>query len=190
MQQCCAARLGLRLEIILKYINTLKEGDRGTETYLCKKKSQGISKTGKAFENGMNYASTLIHEFNHSFVNPLYKAHAEQLTPIGEKLLKLSYRAMNSQAYKNDITIVNESIVRAAVIIYMQENGFTAEQVKAEMYDQIGCSFHWMPELVSTMRNYAKHRKRYKTLGDYYPEIAKCLSKYLKEETERIEHPL
>lgn len=35
----------------MKYINTLKEGDRGTETYLVKKKSQGISKTGKAFES-------------------------------------------------------------------------------------------------------------------------------------------
>ena len=35
----------------MKYINTLNEGDRGTETYLCKKKSQGISKTGKAFES-------------------------------------------------------------------------------------------------------------------------------------------
>ena len=35
----------------MKYINTLREGDRGTETYLVKKKTQGISKTGKAFES-------------------------------------------------------------------------------------------------------------------------------------------
>lgn len=146
--------------------------------------------TGKAYENGLDYASTLIHEFNHSFVNPLYETHAEQLAPIGEKLLNLSYRGMNSQAYRNIITVINESVVRAAVIIYMQENGFTAEQVKAEMYDQIGCAFNWMPELVSTLQDYTKHRNRYKTLADYYPEIVKCLSKYLKEETKRIEKPL
>lgn len=35
----------------MKYINTLREGDQGTETYLCKKKTQGVSKTGKAFES-------------------------------------------------------------------------------------------------------------------------------------------
>ena len=35
----------------MKYINTIKEGDRGTETYLVKKKTQGLSKTGKAFES-------------------------------------------------------------------------------------------------------------------------------------------
>lgn len=146
--------------------------------------------TGKAFENGLDYASTLIHEFNHSFVNPLFETNATQLEPIGEKLLKLSYRGMYSQAYRNSITIINESIVRAAVIIYMEENGFTAEQVKAEMYDQIGCAFQWMPELVTALHDYAKHRKRYNTLADYYPEIVKCLSKYLKKEKERIEHPL
>ena len=143
-------------------------------------------KTGKAYENGLDYASTLIHEFNHSFVNPLYDAYADELAPIGEKLLKMSYRAMYSQAYRNAITIINESIVRAAVIIYMQENGFTTEQVRAEMDDQIGCAFHWMPELVSTMRYYTKHRNRYKTLGDYYPQIMKCLKKYNESETKRI----
>lgn len=35
----------------MKYINTLKEGDRGTETYLVKKRTMGVSKTGKAFES-------------------------------------------------------------------------------------------------------------------------------------------
>ena len=146
--------------------------------------------TGKAFENGMDYASTLIHEFNHSFVNPLFGANANQLEPIGEKLLKLSYRGMNSQAYRNASTVINESIVRAAVIIYMEENGFTAEQVKAEMYEQIGCSFHWMPELVSALQYYNKHRKRYKTLADYYPKITKCLNEYLKTEDKRINKAL
>ena len=51
-------------------------------------------------------------------------------------------------------TVINESIVRAAVIIYIQENGFTDEQVKAEMYEQMVCSFQWMPELVAALQYY------------------------------------
>jgi hypothetical protein len=47
-----------------------------------------------------------------------------------------------------------------------------------------------MPELVTALRHYSKHRSRYKTLDDYYPEIAKCLEKYLKAETGRIENAL
>ena len=146
--------------------------------------------TGKAFENGTDYAATLIHEFNHSFVNPLYDANADQLGAIGEKLLKRYYRGMSNQAYRNAPTVINESIVRAAVIIYMQENGFSEEQIKAEMYDQIARDFLWMPELVTALRHYSKHRNGYKSLGDYYPEIVKCLEKYLKVETKRIEDAL
>jgi hypothetical protein len=146
--------------------------------------------TGKAFEQGMDYATTLIHEFNHSFVNPLYDSNEDQLGPIGEKLLKRHYRGMSNQAYKNAATVINESVVRAAVIIYMQENGFTAEQLKFEMYEQISRDFLWMPELVSAMRHYSKYRNQYKTLGDYYPEIIKCLENYLKGETKRIEGAL
>ena len=44
--------------------------------------------------------------------------------------------------------------------------------------------------LVTALRHYSKHRNRYKTLGDYYPEIAKCLEEYLKVETERIDNAL
>ena len=142
------------------------------------------------FENGMNYASTLIHEFNHSFVNSLYDANSDLLDDIGKTLLGRHYRGMASQAYGNAATVINESVVRAAVIIYMQENGFTYDQVKKEMCAQVERDFLWMPELVTTLRYYTKHRNRYKTLGDYYPEIAKCLEKYLKEEMKRIEKSL
>lgn len=144
--------------------------------------------TGKAYENGVDHAATLIHEFNHSFVNSLLENEANKalLTPIGKKLMKHSYRAMNSQAYRNAETVVNESIVRAAVILYLHDNHFTAEQVKEEMDNQISSGFYWMPELVTTLRNYSKHREEYLTLGDYYPEIAKCLDEFLKKEAERI----
>ena len=145
--------------------------------------------TSIPFENGLNYASLLIHEFNHSFVNPLYDANIDKLEPIGGKLQKRYYRNMSNQAYKNAATVVNESIVRAAVIIYMQENGFTDEQVNDEMDEQIARDFLWTPELVTALRYYSKHRNRYKTLGDYYPEIAKCLEKYYDSETKRISNP-
>ena len=121
---------------------------------------------------------------------PLYDANADLLLTIGEKLLKRYYRGMSNQAYRNATTVINESIVRAAVIIYMQENGFSAEQIKSEIYEQIARDFLWMPELVTALRHYSKHRSRYKTLDDYYPEIAKCLEKYLKVETGRIENAL
>jgi hypothetical protein len=148
--------------------------------------------TGKAFEHGGRYASTLIHEFNHSFVNPLLDDEANKalLLPIGEDLYALTKRMMNGQAYKNATTVLNESIVRASVIIYMEENGFTAEQVKNEMYDQLGRGFHWIPELVSALKEYTHQRDKYPTFNDFYPEIAKTLGSYVEKEHQRIDAAL
>lgn len=148
--------------------------------------------TGKAFEHGGRYASTLIHEFNHSFVNPCLdeKTNKALLEPIGEDLYALTERMMNWQAYKNSTTVLNESIVRAAVIIYLEENGFTAEQVKEEMYDQLGRGFHWLPELVSALKEYKSHRDKYPTFNDFYPEIAKVLGTYVEKEHQRIDAAL
>ena len=148
--------------------------------------------TGKAFEKGDLLASTLIHEFNHSFVNPRLEEEANKalMEPVGNALYALSERLMGWQAYRNATTVLNESIVRAAVIVYMEENGFTAEQVEAEMYDQLGRGFHWMPELVSALKEYTHHRDKYPTFSDFYPEIAKTLGAYVEKEHQRIDDAL
>ena len=148
--------------------------------------------TGKAFEKGEMLASTLIHEFNHSFVNPLLENETNNalIMPVGEDLYALTKRMMYWQAYRNPAPVLNESIVRAVVIIYMEENGFTAEQVEAEMYDQLGRGFHWMPELVSALKEYKNHRDKYPTFNDFYPEIAKTLGAYVEKEHQRIDEAL
>lgn len=145
--------------------------------------------TGQPFGNGMAYASTLIHEFNHSFVNPLLQESAnwEQLKPAADYLYRCSALAMQRQAYGNVQTLVNESVVRAAVICYMADNGFSRKEIQDELYEQIARDFKWMPELVSALHQYARHRSRYPTLADYYPEIAKVLAKYAARERKRIE---
>ena len=126
------------------------------------------------------------------FVNPRLDEEANKalLDSIGKDLYALTKQLMNWQAYKSATIVLNESIVRAAVIIYIEENGFTAEQVEAEMYDQIGRGFHWMPELVSALKEYTHHRDIYPTLNDFYPEIAKTLGTYVVNEHKCIDEAL
>lgn len=148
--------------------------------------------TGKVFDDGMAYASTLIHEFNHSFVNPLLETEANtaMLNDIGRKLLKISPLGMIRQNYASWNTVLNESVVRAAVILYMLDNGYSTEQIQQEMLEQVGRDFRWMPELVTALRYYAAHRDQYPTLNDFYPEIARCLRSFLKAESERMSKAL
>ena len=131
----------------------------------------------------------LIHEMCHSFVNPLLDndANAAMMQNIGQKLLRLSQSAMTRQAYNNWQIVVNESLVRASVIIYLIDNGFNknvaANVLSSEMTNN---GFLWMPELVAALRQYAACRDKYRTLNEYYPEIVHSLGKYLEAETARI----
>jgi len=68
----------------------------------------------------------------------------------------------------------------------MEENGFAAEQVRDEMYGQLGRGFHWMPELVGALKEYTHHRDKYPTFNDFYPEIAKVLGAYVESEHQQI----
>lgn len=93
---------------------------------------------------------------------------------------------MTRQAYNSWQTVVNESIVRAAVIIYMMENGFDNQHIQREMLEPVVFDFLWMPELVNALRNYIGSRSQYPTLNDFYPEIERTLNEYLRKEQERI----
>jgi hypothetical protein len=137
-------------------------------------------------------APTLIHEFNHAFVNPLIEEekNAKLLGDIPQKLFEHDENTMSQQAYPEGKIVFNESIVRAATIVYMMENGFSSDEVRTELMDQLSRGFVWMPELVTAMRDYSSHRNKYKTLNDFYPQIAKVLNKYLDAEQKRIDKAL
>ena len=149
--------------------------------------------TGQLFGGGEIALGILVHEFNHSFVNPLLEntANATMMTKLGQKLMQFTHLSMERQSYNEWQIMINESIVRAAVIIYMQDYGFKQNVVLNEIFKEVWQNdFRWTPELVSSLRYYANHRDQYKTLNDFYPEIFQCLKKYLEDEVARLQKPL
>ena len=137
-------------------------------------------------------APVLIHEFNHSFVNHLIEneKNAKILGDIPQRLLEQDYNIMYQQAYPIGSTVFNESVVRAATIIYMMENGFSAGEVQGALMEEVSRGFKWTPELVAALRDYTAKRNKYPTLNDFYPQIAKVLKKYLDTEDNRLAKPL
>jgi hypothetical protein len=154
----------------------VSDGEREVYNICC------YSESASSFSDGMSYAGTLIHEFNHSYINPLLDdspTNAALVQKCGEGLYMLSKNMMNNMAYGNWSTVVNESLVRAASIIYMSENEFPASFIKKEILEQRNIGFTWMAELVKAMYDYTTQRSQYATLNDYYPEIVKCLANYV-----------
>ena len=127
-----------------------------------------------------NFDSSLpLHEFNHSFVNPLLeKAENEKaMQEVGQKLFQRSQSAMKQQAYNDWHIVINESLVRAAVIVYLYENGFNQFVSSMLNVETMQNGFPWMLDVVSALRYYSTHREQYPTLNDFYPEIARFLNK-------------
>lgn len=131
-----------------------------------------------------DYLPTLIHEFNHSFINYLLdvEENRQAMEDTGKALMSTCQWAMSKQAYSNWKTVINESLVRASVICYMLDAKYNKEVIQAEMNEQLQRNFRWMPELVRTLRIYENNRTTYPTFESFYPQIIQFFKYYVEKE--------
>ena len=135
------------------------------------------------------YLSILIHEFNHSFTNYLLDNNPNNikaLTNAGKYLYNILKWSMRQQAYGNWKIMINESLVRAAVICYLIDNHYTQEEIEKEICEQLGYNFPWMPELVTLLRSYRSQQDKFGSLEAFYPQIISFFNDYASKEKERI----
>jgi len=124
------------------------------------------------------YFPTLVHEFNHSFVNYLLEKNPASFKNSGEIIFKTVESNMRSQAYAGWETMLNEALVRAAVIKYMKDHHFSADEINQEVIEQLDRGFVWIEALVDELENYDAHRATYPTLEAYMPSLANAYVKY------------
>lgn len=139
-----------------------------------------VDSTGIPVFQIQDYFSTLIHEFNHSFVNYLTEKNIELFRENGEEIFTLLEGEMRSQAYGNWETVINEALVRAAVIKYMADHNYTEQEISQAMQNEISRGFVWIKELVAELENYDKQRDLYPTLESYIPELAGSYESYVR----------
>jgi hypothetical protein len=136
----------------------------------------GILGMGKPqFDRDM--LSTVVHEFCHSYANPIIDAHASELQSAGERIFPAVKKRMQRMAYGNWRTMMYESLVRACVIRYLAE---TWNQKKAEQQikSDVGRGFLWMRELADLLEEYEEHRDKYPTLNAFFPRIREFFDSY------------
>lgn len=96
----------------------------------------------------------LVHEMAHSYINPVFAKHQQELEASGSNVFSLVENQMRAQAYSNWQTMVNESGVRAVVVNYMREKHGDAAGARAARAEQ-RLSFLWINELAEVMRQLA-----------------------------------
>jgi len=128
---------------------------------------------GEPVYNSSTYLSTLVHEFNHSFVNYLTNKNAPQLRIAGKILYQSDSVKMQNQAYGDWQVMLSESLVRASVIRYLMSHNTNPSVANKEIQQQSSKGFIWIKQLVDLLGTYEKNRKRYPTLESFMPQIIK-----------------
>jgi hypothetical protein len=128
----------------------------------------------------------LTHEVGHSFVNPTVAANRTWFQPPGERLFGAVRERMEALHYGRWETVVDESVLRAVVVRYLEAHGgHTA--ASQETAAQIDAGFPWVLVLADTLASYEAHRDRYPTFGEFSAELAAALTVIAGEEEDRAE---
>jgi hypothetical protein len=117
------------------------------------------------------FIPTVVHEFCHSYINPLVEQHDDKLKQAGAVLYPSHETKMRAQGYSSYRIMLNEYLVRACVIRYLHsKDDRRAVDQRIEIDQERG--FSEIRGLVDLLEEYESNRDRYRTLGDFMPKIA------------------
>jgi hypothetical protein len=127
---------------------------------------------------------TVVHEFCHSYANPVIDSHSAELKVAGEKIFTHVAPAMRRQAYDNWRTMLYESLVRASTLRYVRQyDGAMAAWLAAQ--DQKGRGFTWIEDLSALLGEYEAHRDRYPALESFAPRLVMFFTEYAEKQAAR-----
>ena len=151
----------------------------GKESLYC---ILGVWKTGTDGlpEFTTDMLETVVHEFGHSYVNPIVDRHLAELQPAGNTLFRHVAAKMRSQAYGNSETMLRESLVRAGEVRYtFRYRG--PEAGRRAVAAQKSRGFLWMEELSDLLAQYEAQRQQYPTLDSFAPRLVAFFKTYAED---------
>lgn len=120
---------------------------------------------------------TVIHEFCHSYANPLVDAHLDELRAAGETIFPRVAPSMRRQAYGSWPTMFRETLVRACVVRYVRTYGGDAAAAK-QIAGEKQRSFFWIAEVEDLLASYESDRETYPDLDAFFGRIVAFFDDY------------
>lgn len=174
------ARPAAQLTVVLGMLNGgqcygphFRSGD-GKEELYCILGVWQTDSEGKP-EFTPNMLKTVVHEFCHSYTNPVIDRHESELKAAGEKLFARVESAMQRQAYGNWKTMLYESLVRASTLRYVRQYDGPAAATAAAKQERMR-GFAWVGELSALLGEYEAQRDRYPNLESFAPRLVAFFS--------------
>ncbi|MGA2531645.1 MAG: DUF4932 domain-containing protein [Candidatus Aminicenantales bacterium] len=129
------------------------------------------------FDKGV--AGTIVHEFCHSYSNPIVDAHLEALKAAGEKIFPVVESELRQQAYSTWQTMMYESVVRACSVRYALATSGLGAAASEIGYNRERL-FLWTGGLSELLGEYEKNRAAYPTLDAFFPRVITFFDDYAR----------
>jgi len=139
-----------------------------------------VTKDSLEFGNGFDDLNKIneltVHEFGHSFINPVldrevYKEHIDSYAHLFERIRK----PMKEQGYGSWRSCLAEHVVRLGEIriSYAMGDSVRAERLREEYVHER--KFIYIPLMEKGIKAFEDNRDIYKTIDDYIPKLLTCL---------------
>ncbi|MFX0116456.1 MAG: DUF4932 domain-containing protein [Candidatus Hodarchaeota archaeon] len=147
-----------------------------TETHaLCVIRTPSIQNERPAFGSPATIKHLALHEFAHSFINPVVDQHlwaiqdyVELFTPVADNMSQMGYGLWQVMLY--------EILVRAFTAwAYGEEYGHDSVDDKLDHEEELG--FYFIRDIYKAYRDFMANRDSYPTWGGFFPEILRVLEK-------------
>lgn len=125
------------------------------------------------------FVPTVVHEFAHSFVNPVVDSNEDLLRDVAERLYPSHRERLSPLGYRTWRTLSYEYLVRASVIRYLEDQGNPRDvRRRIEIDEEQG--FTGITLIAEAFQEYEANRELYPTLDAFIPRIVKCFEEILQ----------
>lgn len=121
------------------------------------------------FDKDFIETDLILHEFGHSFVNPLIEKYSKEVETLNSKYYskELKENAKN-QGYSEWKYVFNELLLRATTI-HITEQKFGKEKAEKLLEFEKSIGFGLVEKILDILKDYELNRTKYETFDEFYP---------------------
>ncbi|MCP4613287.1 MAG: DUF4932 domain-containing protein [Planctomycetes bacterium] len=121
-----------------------------------------------------------VHEFCHSFANPVVEKYMDRLQPAGERLFAAHGPVMRMRGYQKWESVMHETATRACVACFVRHS-FEPMYKDYFLKDEVKAGFVWTEGMANFLKKYESNPDKYPTFESFFPEFVDFLNEYSKK---------
>ena len=144
----------------------------------------GVNENGLiTFKEGKALQNRILHEFGHSFINPLVDQYKDELSKYARLTQSVIYKTKANYGAEWHISVY-EHLVRA-VTTRLTYHQFGEEAGEKEMEAHKDQGFIYIHAICERLKTYEKERETYPNFANFFPQLVNTF-KLLSEKTAKV----